>query len=260
MTSVNQTLYIPLYGKACATEKGIVLNDPKAAEIWKSCGLRLSGKAANKYLCYYMAMRARVIDDLVLTAVEKLPNAAVLHLGCGLDSRVLRLNVQNNWYDVDFAEVIDERKKHYSETDRYAMVSADVRDPGFLQSIDSKDAVIVMEGITMYLDQTALQNLLMQFDQHFDRIILIADFYTEFSAKASKYKNPVNEVGVTKLYGYDDMDTLCAGTLLRAVSEYDMTPPHLENELSGLEKMIFKSLYGGKFADRLYRLYSFEKA
>jgi O-methyltransferase involved in polyketide biosynthesis len=35
MDSVSKTLYIPLYGKDYVSRKGIILNDPKAEEIWK---------------------------------------------------------------------------------------------------------------------------------------------------------------------------------------------------------------------------------
>ena len=34
MDSVNKTLYIPLYGKALVSQKGLFLRDPKAEEIW----------------------------------------------------------------------------------------------------------------------------------------------------------------------------------------------------------------------------------
>ena len=36
MNNVNKTLYIPLYGKAYVSKKGIILNDKKAEEIWSS--------------------------------------------------------------------------------------------------------------------------------------------------------------------------------------------------------------------------------
>ena len=36
MNSVNKTLYIPLYGKAYVSRRGIILSDPKAEEIWNA--------------------------------------------------------------------------------------------------------------------------------------------------------------------------------------------------------------------------------
>lgn len=39
---------------------------------------------------------------------------------------------------------------------------------------------------------------------YFKTIKLLMDCYTEHAAKASKYKNPINDVGVTVVYGYDN--------------------------------------------------------
>ena len=90
MNNVNKTLYIPLYGKAYVSQLGVILNDHKAEEIWNKEGFELKGKAKSKWLAYYMAMRTKVIDDFVNEEIKKHPNAIVLHLGCGLDSRCLR--------------------------------------------------------------------------------------------------------------------------------------------------------------------------
>ena len=62
MNNVNKTLYIPLYGKAYISRKGIILRDPKAEEIWQEEGFPLKGKSKSKWLAYYMGMRAAVFD------------------------------------------------------------------------------------------------------------------------------------------------------------------------------------------------------
>ena len=46
MNNVSKTLYIPLYGKAYVSRKGLFLNDRKAEEIWEKKGFPLKGKAA----------------------------------------------------------------------------------------------------------------------------------------------------------------------------------------------------------------------
>ena len=56
----------------------------------------------------------------------------------------------------------------------------------------------------MYLKWEELTQLLTRLSGHFDSAVLLMDCYTEFAAKASKYKNPINDVGVTEVYGLDD--------------------------------------------------------
>ena len=48
MNNVNQTLYIPLYGKAYVSRKGIILNDKKAeiATSYKNCFLSIPQRNA----------------------------------------------------------------------------------------------------------------------------------------------------------------------------------------------------------------------
>ena len=90
MDAVNKTLYIPLYGKALVSRNGILLRDEMAERIWEDSGFSLTGKAASKWLAYSMAMRAAVFDRWTAKMQEEHPEAIVLHLGCGLDSRCLR--------------------------------------------------------------------------------------------------------------------------------------------------------------------------
>ena len=118
MNNVNQTLYIPLYGKAYVSKKNIILKDKKAEAIWEKEGFTLKGKSKSKWLAYYMAMRSAIYDEWVENEMKNNPNATVLHIGCGMDSRIERVQTQNNsWYDIDFDEVIKERKKYFEEND-----------------------------------------------------------------------------------------------------------------------------------------------
>ena len=84
------------------------------------------------------------------------------------------------------------------------MLSADVRDTTWLDAIPGgTDAIAVMEGVSMYLRREELLGLLASLAVRFGRVALLMDCYTVFAAKVSKYKNPVNEVGVSQLYGVD---------------------------------------------------------
>ena len=120
MNQVNKTLYIPLYGKAYVSERNLILKDKKAEEIWKLEGFPLKGKSKSKWLAFYMGMRASVFDRWVRNCMQEEADAVVLHIGCGMDSRALRVGIGGHqWYDVDFTQVIEERKKYYTETNEY---------------------------------------------------------------------------------------------------------------------------------------------
>lgn len=260
MNSVSRTLYIPLYGKAYVSQRGLFLRDPRAEAIWAAEGFALKGKAASKWLAYYMGMRAAVFDAWVKEAMEADPETVVLHIGCGLDSRSERVERDGRlWYDVDVPEVIAERRRYYAETEEYRMVEADIREEGWLCRLPKgRNAVIVMEGVCMYLSPEELRQVLGRWSAHFGRVRLLMDVYSEFAARASRYKNPVNAVGVTRVYGCDHPQELAKGTGLSFVREHDMTPEGLIQRLRGSEQAVFRTLYAGKLARGLYRLYEYK--
>ena len=255
MDSVNKTLYIPLYGKAYVSRKGILLHDSKAEKIWTEAGFPLKGKSRSKWLAYYMGMRSAVFDRWLKAQMQARPDAVVLHLGCGLDSRAERVGTQGHlWFDVDFPDVIAERKRFYRENDTYKMLGGNIIDQDWLAQVPKGNAIIVMEGVSMYLTRSELERTLAQLADHFGSVNLLMDCYTELAAKASRYRNPVGDVGVTEVYGLDDPKVLDG---MHFVAEHDMTPPKLVDELQGMEKRIFKALYAGSIAKKMYRLYEY---
>ncbi len=260
MNNVNKTLYIPLYGKAFVSKKGIILQDKKAETIWESEKFPLKGKSKSKWLAYYMGMRSAVFDKWLIEKLNEYPNCVVLHLGCGLDSRIERINPPaTHWYDVDFDTVIEERKRHYRETDFYHMVGADVKDDAFIDALpQSESAIVVLEGISMYLTNDELKRTLTKLNDKFSHLFVLMDCYTPLAAKLSKIRNPIKDVGVSKVFGIESSKILEENTGLLFVKERELTPSFLIDELHGFEKFIFKSVYAGKTSKKLYKLYEYQ--
>lgn len=261
MNSVNKTLYIPLYGKAFVSNKNIIIRDKKAEEIWSKEGFKLKGKSKSKWLAYYMAMRSAIYDEWLKQELKSNQNMVVLHIGCGMDSRIERVSMKNRkWYDIDFPDVIEERRKYFAESDNYSMLAMDMRTDDWKKHIEAgQDAIIVLEGVSMYFEPKELLGLLSSLSKHFNSLKILMDCYTEKAAKVSKYKNPINDVGVTNVYGYDNPDEMAEESDLVFVKEYNMTPQKYIDELRGLEKTVFKKLFAGKIAKSMYRMYEFKK-
>lgn len=259
MDEVNKTLYIPLYGKSLVSKKGIILKDTKAEEIWEKEHFELKGKSKSKWLAYFMGMRAKVFDDWLVEQMGASGSAVILHIGCGMDSRIERVGTRGHqWYDGDFADVIQCRKKYYSETDSYHMMTCDLRNREWLKNITHHaEAIVVLEGISMYMKHEEVMECFSALSEHFISVSLLMDCYTGYGAKISKYKNPINDVGVTKTYGIDDPVSIVKGTKLRFVADHNMTPDHMINELKSMEKAIFKKVFAGGFSKKMYRIYEF---
>ena len=138
MDNVNKTLYIPLYGRSYVSRLGILISDPRAEEIWEKAGFPLSRRSRSRHLAYYLGMRAAVFDRYLTERLAEHPEALVLHLGCGLDSRFERVGASVGlWLDIDLPAVIEERRRYYGESERYRMLGADLSDA----SLDRKSVV-----------------------------------------------------------------------------------------------------------------------
>jgi O-methyltransferase involved in polyketide biosynthesis len=115
-----------------------------------------------------------------------------------------------------------------------------------------------MEGLSMYLPYEKLTALMAALHQRFPHTLLLMDCYTGFGAKASRYKNPINTVGVTQTYGIDDPEALAKDAGYTCLGEHSMAPDGLIRQLKGWEQGIFRKLFAGNFARRIYRMYAFE--
>lgn len=256
MNEINKTLFIPLYGKAFVSSRNLILNDPAAEQIWQAEGFPLRGKARSKWLAYNMAMRARVFDDWTDRMLQKNRDALVLHVGCGLDSRYRRITQPYAlWLDCDLPDVIAARRNHYAETPQYRMLALDATIPGQIALLpESRTVIVVLEGISMYLSNEQLREFFKALQAKYGTLHILMDIYTNFGAKASKYKNPVNDLGVTTLYGVDDIGALVSGLRIHFKQEHSFTPANLVDALNGFDRAFFKLLFTGSLYKKIYRL------
>ena len=241
MNNINKTLFIPLYGKSLVSKKGVILNDTTAERIWNEQSIPLKGKSKSKWLAYFMAMRAKVYDNWVLRKLRENPDVTVLHIGCGLDSGIERVNgYRYNWYDIDMPDVIEVRKQFFVEKDGYKMLDGDAANPDFLGSVTGNSAVVILEGISMYIAPKALNGL-----------------FSALQARFARAKTPINDVGVTEVYGVDNPEAPIADCDLKFEKEHSMTPQSLVEELQGVERNFFRMMFAGGFAKKIYRMYEY---
>lgn len=259
LSNESKTLFITLLGKANMSKKNLFLKDTKAEEIISNLNYDLRDLKVSKWLSMYLSLRGAIIDELCDKYCSNNPNTTIIHLGCGLDSRCLRVK-QNfcKWYDIDYENVIDIRKKFYNDTYKYKMIGSSICDYKWLEEIDNNsDILIIMEGLTMYLKEEEIKELLVQINNRFNNVHIIFDAYSKKAVKASKIKNPVNQMNAQIKYGLDKIeDFLKLNSNLKFVNDYVIE--YKEENLKGLTKTIFEKVYCGKIAQSYYKIYEFK--
>jgi O-methyltransferase involved in polyketide biosynthesis len=163
LTKEKETYLATLYGKALdATAKNSILNDRFAAEAVARIDFDFKNLKVPNGSEITLPMRAWHFDQWTRAFLANNPESTVLHLGCGLDTRVQRIDPgsQVRWYDVDFPDVIALREQLYPQRDGYYQIGSSVTDLMWLDAIHGDTPVMVIaEGLVMYLheeDGTAL--------------------------------------------------------------------------------------------------------
>lgn len=259
LNNESKTLFIPLLGKAKISKSKVFLYDPKAEEIIKKINYDFKKLKQTKWLSLYMSLRALIIDELCNKYLEKHPNSTVIHLGCGLDSRCLRVK-QNfkTWYDIDYENVINIRKKYYDIDEKHKMIGSSVTNNNWIDKIENNEnTLVVAEGLTMYLSEKEIKELISIINKKLHKAHLIFDAYTKKGVRLSKIKNPINQMNAKIKYGIDNSKEFQS---LNSNLEYidDHTIKKDKNKLKGINKYIFNHLYCGKISQKLYKIYEFK--
>ena len=122
LSGVSETLLVTLYLRAMETqrpdalikdEKAVALVTQKSFDFTRVRQIPLS--EANKLV---IILRNREFDRYARDFLARCPDAVVIHIGCGLDSRFERVAERNGrveWYDLDFPDVIELRRKHLGD-------------------------------------------------------------------------------------------------------------------------------------------------
>jgi len=200
-----ETLIIPLYGKAKMSEMG-VFNDPYAEAAIDKLDYDYSRLKIQDKTQVMLAMRAAIIDGFARDFISENPNCLILHLGCGLDARFMRLGLHvERWYDLDFPEVIDIKKQLYPETRHYKYISSSVTELGWVDSVEryENEVLVIAEGLFMYLCESEIKALFGALKSKFGSYTIIFDAYSKLTAKSSRNHPSLKKTGATVKWGVD---------------------------------------------------------
>lgn len=150
------------------------------------------------------------------------PRSAVLHLGCGLDSRFFRVQPGPDveWYDVDYPEVAALRTQLYPSADHYRVIAASVTDAAWLADIPAdRPTLLIGEGLTMYLTERDGIALLRRVVDRFGSGELQFDAFNWLGIKSQWLNTVVRRSGSTlhwAINGPDDIVNAVPGVRLLA--------------------------------------------
>ena len=210
LEGVEETLLMPLYAKALDSRaKHPILGDVKADEIVRMIDndfekLRRPGNGN------VMVARAKQFDEWVRDFLKSNPDAVVLNVGCGLDTRVSRISPtpEVSWFDLDFPEVIAERRNFFSDGQGYRMIESSLTDPGWMEIIpEDRPVIAIADGVMEYLTEDEVKTFLNRLTERFAQGQIIFDVMNSYAMEQGRSRLK-QTMGTEHRWAVDDVRTV----------------------------------------------------
>lgn len=205
----QDSLFLTLCGRALDSRSPHpLLADTTADQIVDRLGYDISTQPHAATGMRDIALRAKKLDRIVSRFIDRHPDAVVLDLGAGLDTRMIRVDPPPSvdWYDIDVPAVTSLRDQVVPHRDHAHTLGADLTDPHLLDDVTSgRPAVIVADGLLAFLTQPDFIALLHRLVDDFPAGEIAFNGYTRFHVWALKhYGGTAAIAGGVVNPGFDD--------------------------------------------------------
>ncbi|MFI5735837.1 class I SAM-dependent methyltransferase [Kribbella sp. NPDC051587] len=172
-----------------------------------------TGRFGTSQIGLAAVVRAKAHDDWARAFLGEHPDAVVLHLGCGLDARVYRIDppATVDWYDLDYPSVIELRKQFLPPREHHTLIASSVTDLGWLDRVPhDRPVLMIAEGLVPYLSETDLHRLLTSVVDSFPAGQIQFDTVSVWAWRTSKWDPTLRKYGTRFHCGFDDPATIAA--------------------------------------------------
>ncbi len=187
LSGVAETLLIPLYNRAMESQRpDAIMRDQRAVALVAQMDYdfaqikTIRTTEANKVA---RIMLTREIDRYTRDFLHRHPEAVVVHIGCGLDSRFERVdNHRAEWFDLDLPEVIGLRRELIGDdAGRYHLLGCSVLDDAWLEAVNvypGRPFLLVAENVLVYFTEAQVKSLVLRICDRLPGAELVFDGWT----------------------------------------------------------------------------------
>lgn len=200
LRGVPETMLQTLYARAAHSKRpDHKFYDAKAIEIVEQLDYDFSKAEKDMAMSAGVIARTILLDRMVKQFIDENPDGTVVNIACGLDTRFYRVdNGSVRWYNLDLPEAIAVRRCFLREEGRVSMIAKSAMDLTWADRItpDEEKVLVVIEGLSMYLTQQDIEQILGIIAARFHNVKIIMEFMNpwvvghikEKSIEASKAK------------------------------------------------------------------------
>lgn len=190
LSGVPETMLQTVYARAKESRGRGAIHDAKAEEIIEKLDYDFS--LADKDTAMHSGVIARtiVLDRLTKAWLGAHPGAVVVNIACGLDTRCYRMSGYAHWYNLDLPETMAVREKLLPESGTISQIAMSaMEDWGSKISEQNVQVLIVIEGLTMYLNAKDVQQIFAVISSRFSQATIFVETMNPMIVKRFKEKS-----------------------------------------------------------------------
>ena len=190
LSGVPETMLQTVYARARESRGRGVIRDKTAEEIVEKLDYDFSLAEKDTAMRSGVIARTIVLDRLVAAYLTDHPGAVVVNIACGLDTRCYRMTGYRHWYNLDLPETMAVREKLLPESGAVSQIAMSAMDD-WGSRIEETDApvLIIIEGLTMYLTETDVQQIFSVIAGRFNAATVLVETMTPMVVKRFKEKS-----------------------------------------------------------------------
>ena len=190
LSGVPETMLQTIYARAKESRGRGEIHDAKAEEIIEKLDYDFS--LADKDTAMHSGVIARtiVLDRMTKEWLASHPGAVVVNIACGLDTRCYRMSDNAHWYNLDLPETMAVREKLLPESGTISQIAMSaMEDWGSKISEQNVQVLIVIEGLTMYLNAKDVQQIFAVISSRFSQATIFVETMNPMIVKRFKEKS-----------------------------------------------------------------------
>ena len=190
LSGVPETMLQTVYARAKESRGRGAIHDAKAEEIIEKLDYNFS--LADKDTAMHSGVIARtiVLDRMTKEWLASHHGAVVVNIACGLDTRCYRMSGNAHWYNLDLPETMAVREKLLPESGTISQIAMSaMEDWGSEISEQNVQVLIVIEGLTMYLNAKDVQQIFAVISSRFSQATIFVETMNPMIVKRFKEKS-----------------------------------------------------------------------
>lgn len=190
LSGVPETMLQTVYARAKETKTRGAIHDDKAVELVDKLHYDFSLADKDAAMSSGVIARTIVLDHLVQQYLTAQPGAVVVNIACGLDTRCYRMQGYSHWYNLDLPETIGIRARLLPESGTISQIAQSAMEDwgGSIAETDAP-ALVIIEGLTMYLTQEDVQQIFAVIHKRFAKVTVFVEIMNPMVVKNMKEKS-----------------------------------------------------------------------